>query len=205
MELESSVPACPVSVASHVPGVIASRSPLLSKRSPFDLPGGGLLPLKGSCPLFDDTSHIQPPETFSAWLTWLATTTAKTSPSFRTPTAMTTTPATGAPHTTPNHKRPSKMASSQSLNHLLNFSLPPRQSHLYQNLPRRRKQGGNQAVWNKEREYRSDCHCRYTLKPSAVGFVNAQYRFVMDPMGDYTVHFADPDMYVRIVLRCELS
>ena len=27
-------------------------------------------------------------------------------------------------------------------------------------------------------------------------FVNAQYRFVMRPSGDYTVHFADPDMYV---------
>ena len=27
------------------------------------------------------------------------------------------------------------------------------------------------------------------------GFVNAQYRFVMNPGGDYTVHFADPDMY----------
>jgi len=29
-----------------------------------------------------------------------------------------------------------------------------------------------------------------------IGFVNAQYRFVMNPLGDYTVHFADPDMYV---------
>ena len=27
-----------------------------------------------------------------------------------------------------------------------------------------------------------------------VGFVNAQYRFVLNPLGDYTVHFADPDM-----------
>jgi hypothetical protein len=26
------------------------------------------------------------------------------------------------------------------------------------------------------------------------GFINAQYRFVMRPTGDYTVHFADPDM-----------
>jgi hypothetical protein len=31
---------------------------------------------------------------------------------------------------------------------------------------------------------------------SHLGFVNAQYRFVMNPEGDYTVHFADPDMYV---------
>jgi len=29
---------------------------------------------------------------------------------------------------------------------------------------------------------------------ASVGFINAQYRFVMRPTGDYTVHFADPDM-----------
>lgn len=34
-------------------------------------------------------------------------------------------------------------------------------------------------MWNKER------------------FVNAQYRFVMNPNGDYTVHFADPDIYFQ--------
>lgn len=32
--------------------------------------------------------------------------------------------------------------------------------------------------------------------PHYAGFVNAQYRFVMNPTGDYTVHFADPDMHV---------
>ncbi|KAI0094249.1 hypothetical protein BDY19DRAFT_879789 [Irpex rosettiformis] len=80
-------------------------------------------------------------------------------------------------YTGPNSKRPSKMASTQSLNHLLNFSLPPRQVHQYSSPIRRKKQGQNQAVWNKER------------------FVNAQYRFVMNPLGDYTVHFADPDIY----------
>lgn len=31
-----------------------------------------------------------------------------------------------------------------------------------------------------------------------LGFVNAQYRFVMHPEGDYTVHFADPDMCVHM-------
>ncbi|CAL1694077.1 unnamed protein product [Somion occarium] len=70
------------------------------------------------------------------------------------------------------------MATSQSLNHLLNFTLPPRQTHQYQSLPRRKKTA-NQQVWNKER------------------FVNAQYRFVMNPSGDYTVHFADPDIYFQ--------
>ncbi|TFY67316.1 hypothetical protein EVJ58_g1693 [Rhodofomes roseus] len=77
-------------------------------------------------------------------------------------------------------KRSSKMASSQSLNHLLNFTLPPRQSHQNQSLPRRnRRSNAHPAVWNKER------------------FVNAQYRFVMNPHGDYTVHFADPDIFFQ--------
>ncbi|KZT74957.1 hypothetical protein DAEQUDRAFT_720147 [Daedalea quercina L-15889] len=77
-------------------------------------------------------------------------------------------------------KRSSKMTSSQSLNHLLNFTLPPRQSHHNQSLPRRtRRSNAHPAVWNKER------------------FVNAQYRFVVNPHGDYTVHFADPDIFFQ--------
>ncbi|KAG2159606.1 uncharacterized protein EDB93DRAFT_1073895 [Suillus bovinus] len=78
----------------------------------------------------------------------------------------------------PAPKRPPKMASNQSLNHLLNFTLPPRQiqPHI---VPRRSKKAVHSAVWNKER------------------FVNAQYRFVMNPSGDYTVHFADPDIFFQ--------
>ncbi|KAK7063738.1 hypothetical protein R3P38DRAFT_2593500 [Favolaschia claudopus] len=77
-------------------------------------------------------------------------------------------------------RRASKTASNQSLNHLLNFTLPPRQTQPLASLPRRsRKTGTNQGVWNKER------------------FVNAQYRFVMNPNGDYTVHFADPDIFFQ--------
>ncbi|KAJ7762393.1 hypothetical protein DFH07DRAFT_409769 [Mycena maculata] len=85
-----------------------------------------------------------------------------------------------APPLTP--RRASKMASNQSLNlnHLLNFTLPPRQTQPPPSLPRRsRKTGTHQGVWNKER------------------FVNAQYRFVMNPNGDYTVHFADPDIFFQ--------
>lgn len=70
------------------------------------------------------------------------------------------------------------MASNQSLNHLLNFTLPPRQIQP-QIVPRRSKKAVHSAVWNKER------------------FVNAQYRFVMNPSGDYTVHFADPDIFFQ--------
>ncbi|KAJ3515252.1 hypothetical protein NLJ89_g1873 [Agrocybe chaxingu] len=82
--------------------------------------------------------------------------------------------------TTP--KRVSKMPSNQvvNVNDLLNFTLPPRQSRPPTSLPRRsRKTGTTQGVWNKER------------------FVNAQYRFVMNPTGDYTVHFADPDIFFQ--------
>jgi hypothetical protein len=38
----------------------------------------------------------------------------------------------------------------------------------------------------------------FPLLSEVPGFVNAQYRFVMNPAGDYTVHFADPDMYVSL-------
>ncbi|PPQ64079.1 hypothetical protein CVT24_008892 [Panaeolus cyanescens] len=69
---------------------------------------------------------------------------------------------------------------SNNINHLLNFTLPPRQQRPPTNVPRRsRKTGTTQGVWNKER------------------FVNAQYRFVMNPTGDYTVHFADPDIFFQ--------
>jgi hypothetical protein len=37
------------------------------------------------------------------------------------------------------------------------------------------------------------------LNSQCAGFVNAQYRFVMNPTGDYTVHFADPDMYAPVI------
>ncbi|KAF5313222.1 hypothetical protein D9619_002821 [Psilocybe cf. subviscida] len=89
-----------------------------------------------------------------------------------------------APGQTPatNSKRLAKMPVQQvtNLNHLLNFSLPPRQTRPLSSLPRRsRKVGHVQGVWNKER------------------FVNAQYRFVMNPSGDYTVHFADPDIFFQ--------
>ncbi|KAI0041901.1 hypothetical protein FA95DRAFT_1682920 [Auriscalpium vulgare] len=92
---------------------------------------------------------------------------------------MTTRGATQSTPAASTPKRTSKSASSQSLNHLLNFTLPPRQTQI-QSLPRRSRRNGPQyGVWNKER------------------FVNAQYRFVMNPLGDYTVHFADPDIFFQ--------
>ncbi|KAF8527419.1 hypothetical protein BU17DRAFT_81568 [Hysterangium stoloniferum] len=75
---------------------------------------------------------------------------------------------------------PKSSVSNQSLNHLLNFSLPPRQPHT--NFPRRssKKTTGN----------------AYGAR-STERFVNAQYRFVMKPSGDYTRHFTDPDVFFQ--------
>ncbi|KIY52643.1 hypothetical protein FISHEDRAFT_34869 [Fistulina hepatica ATCC 64428] len=84
-----------------------------------------------------------------------------------------------SPVTLSTPKRLSKAASNQSINHLLNFTLPPRQALNPSSLPRRSRKTAHYGVWNKER------------------FVNAQYRFVMNPMGDYTVHFADPDIFFQ--------
>jgi hypothetical protein len=96
-------------------------------------------------------------------------------------------------------KRTAKMTSNQQFNanDLLNFTLPPRQTPVSHSLPRRsRKNATHLGVWNKESQYRVPlCMC-YLVDPVRLipGFVNAQYRFVMNPTGDYTVHFADPDM-----------
>ncbi|CAI2185065.1 15101_t:CDS:10, partial [Funneliformis geosporum] len=64
-----------------------------------------------------------------------------------------------------------------SLNHLLNFSFPPRQSS-NANVPRRQK-AINYQPYNKER------------------FLNANFRFLVKSMGDYTVYQADPDLLLN--------
>ncbi|KAH9824296.1 hypothetical protein DFH28DRAFT_879602 [Melampsora americana] len=66
----------------------------------------------------------------------------------------------------------------RSLNHLLGFTLPPRSSTLT-SLPARRsvkRHASNHPSYDKDR------------------FVHAQYRFILKPTGDYTAHFADPDI-----------
>ena len=116
----------------------------------------------------------------------------------RNPTLTMANQSTTRPSNPSTPKRVAKSASSQSLNHLLNFSLPPRQTHQVQSLPRRsRRHGTTQGVWNKEREavFLFQPRVMITIHPPS-GFVNAQCRFVMNPLGDYTVHFADPDMCV---------
>ncbi|KAK7465538.1 hypothetical protein VKT23_005512 [Stygiomarasmius scandens] len=73
----------------------------------------------------------------------------------------------------------SRKPSNNDLNHLLNFSLPPRQHAPAVSRRSYRKTANQNGIWNKER------------------FVNAQYRFIMNPGGDYTVHFADPDIFFQ--------
>lgn len=62
-----------------------------------------------------------------------------------------------------------------SLNHLLNFQLPPRSRPTP--LPHRRAKTSS-IPFNKER------------------FINANHRFLVKPTGDYTVQMVDPDVYL---------
>ncbi|RIA95012.1 hypothetical protein C1645_734374 [Glomus cerebriforme] len=64
-----------------------------------------------------------------------------------------------------------------SLNHLLNFSFPPRQSS-QTNTPRRYRTT-NYQPYNKER------------------FLNANFRFLVKSMGDYTAYQVDPDILLN--------
>ncbi|KAJ1929670.1 hypothetical protein IWQ60_000994 [Tieghemiomyces parasiticus] len=69
---------------------------------------------------------------------------------------------------------------AQSLNHLLNFSFPTRQPPVsnaeLRHRNRRTKVRTIQEPYRKER------------------FINANYRFLLDPHGDYAVQFMDPDV-----------
>ncbi|PWN47914.1 hypothetical protein IE53DRAFT_320381 [Violaceomyces palustris] len=66
----------------------------------------------------------------------------------------------------------------QNINHLLSFTLPPR-SRPPPSTSRKSRRAGGSVPFNKER------------------YVNAQYRFLVKPTGDYTAHFADPDIYLH--------
>ncbi|CAG8514549.1 18628_t:CDS:10 [Acaulospora morrowiae] len=65
-----------------------------------------------------------------------------------------------------------------SLNHLLNFSFPPRQQHVISSVPRKQR-ASNYQPFNKER------------------FVNANFRFLVSSMGDYTIYQVDPDLLLQ--------
>ncbi|SNX84347.1 uncharacterized protein MEPE_03056 [Melanopsichium pennsylvanicum] len=85
-----------------------------------------------------------------------------------------------------HHARPEAAAQlpqgkrgGQSMNHLLSFTLPPRNRPPLAGPARRSRRGVTYTPFNKER------------------YVNAQYRFLVKPTGDYTAYFADPDIYLN--------
>lgn len=75
------------------------------------------------------------------------------------------------------HQQPKR--GGQSMNHLLSFTLPPRSRPPLAGPARRSRRGASYTPFNKER------------------YVNAQYRFLVKPTGDYTAYFADPDIYLN--------
>ena len=75
------------------------------------------------------------------------------------------------------HQQPKR--GGQSMNHLLSFTLPPRSRPPLAGPARRSRRGATYTPFNKER------------------YVNAQYRFLVKPTGDYTAYFADPDIYLN--------
>lgn len=90
-----------------------------------------------------------------------------------------------AGRTNSHHARPDATVQQQgkrggqSMNHLLSFTLPPRSRPPLAGPARRSRRGATYTPFNKER------------------YVNAQYRFLVKPTGDYTAYFADPDIYLN--------
>lgn len=79
-----------------------------------------------------------------------------------------------------NNNNQANAARGQNINHLLAFTLPPRiHNPTSHSAPRRNRRGASAVPFNKER------------------YVNAQYRFLVKPTGDYTAYFADSDIYLN--------
>ena len=118
----------------------------------------------------------------------------------------------GAPllRPTPRKEKRPKMNNADTIDDLINFQLPPRRNQM---TPRRSKKPSSNYGWHKESEYgdrawftREDNQDKCIIGICAhdtrfnTGFINSAYRFIMRPSAtaDYTVYFADPDMYVQI-------
>ncbi|PVF96060.1 hypothetical protein CPB86DRAFT_816656 [Serendipita vermifera] len=80
---------------------------------------------------------------------------------------------------TPKRPKLNTGGDESNWNDLVNFQLPPRRHNF--TTPRRNKKASTNTPWAKER------------------FINSAYRFVLRPSvtADYTVHFADPDIYFQ--------
>ncbi|KIW07968.1 hypothetical protein, variant [Verruconis gallopava] len=72
-----------------------------------------------------------------------------------------------------------------SITHLMNFSLPPRPHHHYQHSHSHRSYRRN-PTWGLGSGYHAVDKARY---------VHANYRFIVDPRGDYHSQSVDPDVY----------
>jgi len=110
---------------------------------------------------------------------------------------------------TPRKEKRPKMNNADTMDDLINFQLPPRRNLM---APRRSKKPVSNYGWHKESEYdvrASDAQedvqewcitrvCAHDAR-SNIGFINSAYRFIMRPSAtaDYTVYFADPDMYAQ--------
>lgn len=89
-------------------------------------------------------------------------------------------PAYASSSSTPTGRPPGGRKSSEAvnLNHLLNFTLPPRQPTSGLGAPAaRRSKGYRNAAHHKEK------------------YVNAQFRFILKPTTSHAAHLADPDVF----------
>ncbi|KAN0064827.1 hypothetical protein ACQY0O_001884 [Thecaphora frezii] len=84
----------------------------------------------------------------------------------------------GGPNSGQHHQQSGGKRGGQSMNHLLAFTLPPRARPPAPASRRSRRAGGG-VPFNKER------------------YINAQFRFLVKPTGDYTAYFADSDIYLH--------
>ncbi|KAJ1330474.1 hypothetical protein BSLG_009392 [Batrachochytrium salamandrivorans] len=76
-----------------------------------------------------------------------------------------------------------------SLNHLINFSFPPRQQTFQPMLGGVSSRNGGGSGARRRREY---------IEPfNKQRFVNANFRFVLRPDGDYQEHLSDPDIIIE--------
>ncbi|KAF2157628.1 hypothetical protein K461DRAFT_250765 [Myriangium duriaei CBS 260.36] len=75
-----------------------------------------------------------------------------------------------------------------SITHLMNFSLPPRPQNQYQHRYNNTHRGAKRnPTWGLGSGYHAVDKARY---------VHANYRFVVDPRGDYQAHAVDADLHI---------
>ncbi|KAL9095926.1 MAG: hypothetical protein Q9165_001924 [Trypethelium subeluteriae] len=74
-----------------------------------------------------------------------------------------------------------------SITHLMNFSLPPRPQYNHQSYSHGHRNGRRNPTWGLGSGYHAVDKARY---------VNANYRFIVDPRADYRAQREDPDVHL---------